>query len=280
MTTTGTGEQNTGSSFSNEAASLYTVFCVYANEHLHTTFYNPASREFSPSKIEEIRDYEQLKTKLNTIGHKAQKKFLAVANKHFTIVPEGVFMPEHKDDYLSILFEPSEIESKKDIRFENASGIKNTRFIYAVEEELTNIAATYGYRIKHALPAHLAPVRQVPEVINENKTTGFIFLYEHFFYLALFQGTFLMCNTFPLITDADLGYYTLFAMEQFDLKGGETTIYHAGKSTNTRKKLEILDRYVEQLTPFAGLQLGFGSDQKPKEEQAENFILHSQLLCV
>lgn len=275
-----TGEKNTGSSFSNKAASLYTVFCVFTGQRLHTVVYDKNSHNFSPVKVEEIQDLNQLKTKLTSAGQKAQKKYLAIAGKHFTIVPEGVFLPENKSDYLSILFEKTELENKKDIRYETASGIKNTRFIYAVEEELTKVAATCGFQLKHALPAHLAAAQQSPEILNANPNTGFVFLYDRFFYLALFNGSFLMCNTYPLITDADLGYYTLFAMEQFDLKGNETFIYHAGNTEKKNEKLKILNRYVNQLTPFLNSQIGLGSDQKPDDKQAENFTLHSQLLCV
>lgn len=227
-----------------------------------------------------MQDLTQLRSLLEQAGKKANKRYLSVAGKHFTIVPEGVFMPEHKDDYLSILFEPGEIETKKDIRFESATGIKNTRFIYAVEAELSQLAATCGYRLKHALPAHLTPAQQVPERHEGTANTGFLFLYEGFFYLALFQGSFLMCNTYPLITDADLGYYTLFAMEQFDLKGTETTLYYAGKATDTTQKLQILEQYVARLSPFTGDASLPGSDQNTAQKQAENFILHSQLLCV
>jgi len=275
-----TGEQNKGSSFSTEAASLYTLFCIFTGEKLHSVLYNPNSRSFLPSRVDRVQDFTQLRSLLKQAGKKANKRYLSVAGKHFTIVPEGVFMPEHKDDYLSILFEPGEIETKKDIRFESATGIKNTRFIYAVEAELSQLAATCGYRLKHALPAHLTPAQQLAGQHTKTPNTGFLFLYEGFFYLALFQGSFLMCNTYPLLTDADLGYYTLFAMEQFDLKGDKTTLYHAGKATDTTKKLQIVEQYVAELNPFPGDETLPGSDQNTAKKQAENFTLHSQLLCV
>ncbi len=267
---------NERSSFRDEAASLHTAFCLLGGNTLYSAEYNNTTRRFSQVQALGIDSTDALKQQLNTAGGDRHHKYLSVANKNFTIVPEGVFTPENKSDYLHLIFDSSEIDSKQDIRYEAETGITGTRFIYAVDENISKTAASCGFKLKHALPAHLKVAEQHAQNGSENQ--GFIFLYENFFYLALFNGAFLMCNTFPLKTNADLGYYTLFTMEQFNMKGSDTVIHYCGQTDQDAAKTKILDPYVKKLSPLSGFVFA-GSDQKNNLTQSRNFTLYSQLLC-
>lgn len=176
----------------------------------------------------------------------AYKKTLVLIPSRFsTLVPTGIFTPELRSEWLRFCIQPNDNQRILYNKVKMADAFN----VFAIPEEVYKIMA-----------------RQFPEPvffhqytpIIESNLTGrlsgneFTSLYIHlnndYFDIVAFEKNHLkLCNSFPIKSDNDFIYFTLFVFEQLKLESANTEVIISGYHPEYSNLFNHLSTYIRNV---------------------------------
>ena len=174
-----------------------------------------------------------------------QKKFqkidISILNKEFTILPEAYSSANDVKDFLMFTSGLTEIKNVK------TQLIKNIKFCYSIEEELTQyLEKTFTKAfIKHSGAINLNLFFSNHSLINSNLLL--VVNNKVIEIAAKEKNDLLFYNVFNYDTNEDILYYLLFMMEQFNLSPLVVKVSICGEMQTPDPLILSIKKYVKQV---------------------------------
>ena len=174
-----------------------------------------------------------------------KKTLLLVPSQQSTLIPSGIFDPSLKNDWLK--FCTNTIE--KGLVLYNKVKMADAFNVFSVPEYVFNL-------MKRQFPEPIFFHQHTP-IIETNLSTPFsafdsVALFIHFnrdfFDIVVFgKNRLKLCNSFPIKSDNDFIYFTLFVFEQLKLEPVNTEVILSGWHPNFANLHKQLAKYIRNV---------------------------------
>lgn len=169
------------------------------------------------------------------------KTVCIVPSNQYTLVPNALYAPKKKEEYLSFIFNvhPGSQISTSDVTSEDA------KLIYATSMAYNQIAQDF-FPSAVILSRAAALINYVlPRFRNRPSSLMFINLYrDEFDLLVLENGKMIFCNNYTYKAPEDLVYYTLFVMDQLSINPEKAEVNMSGNISIKSDLLKLLRKYI------------------------------------
>ncbi len=175
----------------------------------------------------------------------AQKKFekviVSILNKDFTIVPEAYSNSNDLKEFLSFS------SGITDVKNPVTHSIKNVKFCYAFEQELTQVLEKI---FSHAIIKHAGAINNELFFSNHSLVNANLFLTVNDGLIEIAakeKNDLLFYNVFNYENNEDILYYLLFMMEQFNLNPLQIKVLISGQLATDDSLILSIKKYIKQV---------------------------------
>ena len=175
-----------------------------------------------------------------------KKTFILIPTRIATLVPSGIF---DIDNAKSILQFCCEIPQNSNVHF-NKIRQADVFNIFAINADIETI-------IKRQFPEPFFFHQNTPFIDgilssttiydNEKNILCLNFNFDFFDILVFEKSALKSCNSFPLTSENDAVYFTLFTFEQLNITESNTTVYISGINESNKKYINSLSRYISKI---------------------------------
>ena len=245
-------------------------FCI-------TDLYNKKHLQYGHFKINEWRtDFEPIFRK--EFGKTSFKKATAMVwSPRNTLIPEGVYLEEGKQNYFH--FEFGDVK-KIDIKSDLVEGIQAYN-VYGVDQKLEDILSETipNIRLKH----HQSTLLELLSRLNKlsNKSKAYVHVQASHFDLVIFDKNKLtFANIFEYQSPEDFIYFLLLAFEELGLQFREIPLIFLGKFNEDDDLYQLIKKYTDEIEWIAETKYYNAVNAVRDDMDHENFLLFNQVVCV
>jgi hypothetical protein len=169
---------------------------------------------------------------------------VSTSNQHFTLVPETLFDPASKQDYLQL---HSELNLQQDIvhyyRHTSMEAVNIFSVDGSLQKTVENLFPTHNVQFIHQTSAVIKGVLQQP---GRSTSKGLYIFVEHNYVtiLVVSETGLQFCNIFHYQSPEDFIYYIIFVMQEQKLNPEQETIYVWGDITHDSALFSMLQKYI------------------------------------
>lgn len=177
---------------------------------------------------------------------------IAYTGSTTTLIPQRLFNPDEKEQYLSQL---TEMDSTYEVRSDHLLPI-DAQNVYAMEEELFSfMRLSYpGTLILHLNTVIYSQIAAIAKTIVE----PFIFVNVRSRNLNIFyfdKGVLVFMNSFEFQASKDFIYYVMLVFNQFNLNSQIVPLYLSGEIVKESEIYQLLHRYIKFIHFLSNEQL-------------------------
>ncbi|MHA6248029.1 DUF3822 family protein [Pontibacter sp. CAU 1760] len=169
------------------------------------------------------------------------------SNQHFTLVPETLYDPAHREDYLRL---HSELNELQDVVLAHRHGGLEAVNIFSVDaaayEALQDIFQRSQPKVLHQTSVL---IRSILHHTGRSATRQMnVFVERNFVTILIVSENGLeFCNVFPYQSPEDFIYFIVFVMQEQKLNPEQETILAWGDITHDSSLFHILQKYIRQV---------------------------------
>lgn len=176
-----------------------------------------------------------------------KKTLVLIPSRQSTLVPSAIFDPSLKEEWLKFCVNPEE----NPLILYNKVKMADAYNLFAVPDSIYKIMIRQ-FPEPHFFHQHTPIIESnlATSISGNDNTALFINLNNDFFDIAAFgKNNLKLCNSFPIKSDNDFIYFTLFVFEQLKLEPAKTEVVISGwhpDYLNLNKHLTNYIRNVKQ----------------------------------
>ena len=172
---------------------------------------------------------------------------VAISNQHFTLVPETLYDPAHRQDYLRL---NSELNTQEDVVLSYRHGGLEAVNIFSVDAAAYK--ALHGlFPRKQVQMVHQtsALIRSILHHTDRSPARHMCIFVERGYVtiLVVSQSGLEFCNVFQYQTPEDFIYFIVFVMQEQKLNPEQETLLAWGDITHDSSLFHILQKYVRHV---------------------------------
>lgn len=174
-----------------------------------------------------------------------KKTFVLFPSRHSTLVPSGIFNPEIKEEWLNFCVQ----HENDQLTLFNKVKMADAFNVFAIPETIYSI-------MNRQFPEPQFFHQHTPIIENglltrasgNEGTSLMINLNKDFFDVVVFEkGRLKLCNSFPIRSDNDFIYFTLFVFEQLKLEPAHTEVILSGWHPDFNGLFKHLANYIKNI---------------------------------
>lgn len=174
---------------------------------------------------------------------------VGINNQHFTLVPETLFDPEHKLDYLRL---HSDLDLQNDhvhyYRHSNMEAVNIFTVDKTIEQEVSGLFSDQAIQYVHQTSALIKGV--LHQAGRNTVKNLYIFVERNYVTILIVNESGLQfCNIFHFLSPEDFIYYIVFVMQEQKLNPEQETIYVWGDIMHDSPLFNILQKYIHTVRP-------------------------------
>ncbi len=192
-----------------------------------------------------INQIESLFEEIETLNLPFKKTLVLVPSRHATLVPSGIFDPALKDEWLKFCLN---LDEGQLVLF-NKVKMADAFNVFSVNKALYKIM-----NLQFPEPVFFHQYTPIIEstlstkVLANDRIALFINLHPDFFDIVVFgKNNLKLCNSFPIKSENDFIYFTLFVFEQLKLEPTNTDVVINGWHPDYSNLFKQLANYIRNL---------------------------------
>ena len=198
------------------------------------------------SELPTIPQLEKFFSTTDILNLPFKKTFILIPTQIATLVPTGIFDPDKAKTLLQFCCDVPENSFVHFNKIRQADAFN----IFSIDEDIVEFFKRQFpdlFFFHQNTPLIEGILSSAMMYVNEMKTLCINFNLD-FFDLIIFEKSGLkFCNSFPIKSETDFLYYTLFTVEQLNLTESSTTVYISGINESSKKYPIELSRYFSKI---------------------------------
>lgn len=189
---------------------------------------------------------EQCFREIGKLNLPYKKTLVLIPVQQFTLVPSGIYSDDDKKSWINFTNNISETQTP----ISNKLKLADATHIFLLENEIKNI-----FKRQFANPVFLHPHCPIIEnnlstniTDGENKLMFVNIEYNYIDILVFGNNNLQLCNSFPIRSNNDFIYFTLFTFEQMKLNSSNTSIVLSGYHKYFNEMALQLRKYIKNVT--------------------------------
>ncbi|MCC9136898.1 DUF3822 family protein [Pontibacter silvestris] len=172
---------------------------------------------------------------------------VSYSNQHFTLIPETLYDPTHKTDYLRL---HSDLNMQENLVFSYRHNNLEAVNIFAIDmilqQTVDNIFPERPVQLVHLTSALIQSV--LHQAGRKNERCLYAYVQRNYVtMLVVSQSGLEFCNIFHYLSPEDFIYFVVFVMQEQKLNPETETITVWGDITHDSSLFNILQKYIRQV---------------------------------